>query len=216
MTFIDASFIPFLAAMLALTLAPGADTVLVIRNTMKGGSRDGLATSLGICTGLFVHALLSACGISLLLVKSAMLFHLVKLLGAGYLVWLGGKSLLSAWKNTTEGFIPTEAAREPDMKRSLKEGILSNVLNPKTAVFYMAFLPQFIGADDPVLAKSLFLAACHFLMAMVWLTLLSRFLDAMRETILKPAASRIIEGTSGLLLVLFGIGLGLARRMEGS
>ena len=92
----DSQVIAFTLAAAALTIAPGADTMLVIRNVLRGGRRDGVVTTLGICSGLFVHATLSALGASMLLMHSATAFHLVKLAGACYLGWLGLQSLRRA------------------------------------------------------------------------------------------------------------------------
>jgi len=92
----DAQVIAFAVAAAALTVAPGANDMLVIRNVLRGGRRDGMVTALGVCAGLFVHATLSAVGVSMLLLHSATLFQVVKLAGAGYLVWLGIQSLCRA------------------------------------------------------------------------------------------------------------------------
>src|SRR5699024_7440726 len=124
----------------------GVDTLLIIRNTTRGGVRDGAMTSVGICLGLFVHATVSALGIAWILLQSSEAFAVLKFAGAGYLVWLGLASLRTA--RVGRG-LPVAAAKEgvadSDAWRSLREGLLCNVLNPKTVVFYMAFLPQFIA-----------------------------------------------------------------------
>jgi threonine/homoserine/homoserine lactone efflux protein len=118
-----------------------------------------VVTTLGICLGLFVHATLSALGVSVILLHSATAFHLVKFAGACYLVWLGVQSLRGAVQgvshavDTEHGGITTMVS----LQRCFLEGFLSNVLNPKVAVFYLAFLPQFIGPTDAVLQKSLLL-----------------------------------------------------------
>ena len=93
---IDAQLVTFIFVAAALTLTPGADTMLVVRNVLRGGRRDGVVTTVGICSGLFVHATLSALGVSMLLLHSATAFHMVKLAGAGYLVWLGLQSVIGA------------------------------------------------------------------------------------------------------------------------
>ena len=92
----DPQLLTYLIAMTLLTITPGVDTVLIIRNTTRGGWRDGALSSLGICSGLFVHAVVSAVGISVILLQSAWAFSALKLGGAGYLVWLGIVSLRSA------------------------------------------------------------------------------------------------------------------------
>ena len=93
---VDSQVLAFTLAAAALTIAPGADTMLVVRNVLRGGRRDGMVTTFGICSALFVHATLSALGVSMLLLHSATAFHLIKLAGACYLVWLGLQSLRSA------------------------------------------------------------------------------------------------------------------------
>ena len=96
---IDTYLIPFLIVSAVLTITPGADTMLVIRNTIRGGLRDGIVTTFGICTGLYVHAILSALGLSIILTNSVFVFNTVKLIGASYLCWLGIKSLINAGRN---------------------------------------------------------------------------------------------------------------------
>ncbi|TYT74232.1 LysE family translocator [Desulfobotulus mexicanus] len=212
----DASVIAFLSAMLILTLAPGADTFLVIRNTLKGGQQQGSITSLGVCSGLFVHAALSACGISLILMHSATVFSFVKILGALYLIWLGLKSLKSATKPAEELSsldFSCEKTQRKSVYKAFQEGFISNVLNPKTAVFYLAFLPQFIQAGDSVLLKSFFLAGLHFIMALIWLCMVAHGLHRIRHCLKKPAFTRWMEGISGGILVGFGIRLGLVKSL---
>jgi RhtB (resistance to homoserine/threonine) family protein len=211
---LDAQVLAFTLAAAALTVAPGADTMLVIRNVLRGGRRDGAITAAGICSGLFVHATLSALGMSVLLTHSAAAFHIVKLLGAAYLLWLGLQSLRGAARAPQADEI--QRADEPPRRRAawqcLREGFLSNVLNPKTAVFYLAFLPQFIGPGDPVLAKSLLLAGIHYVEGVLWLVALSALLDSMRRFILKSAVRRWLDGLCGAMLVGFGAHLALARQ----
>lgn len=118
------NFEAFLIAITILTLTPGLDTALVIRNSSRGGFTDGAVTSLGICLGLFVHATFSAIGISAILAQSAELFHMVKMVGAAYLIYLGFTTLKGLWNNTAA---PQDASRgitrhEFSFSRSLREG----------------------------------------------------------------------------------------------
>jgi threonine/homoserine/homoserine lactone efflux protein len=184
---VDSQVIAFTLAAAALTIAPGANDMLVMRNVLRGGRRDGIITAFGICAGLFVHATLSACGVSLLLMYSATAFHLVKLAGAGYLVWLGLQSLRSAVRTPSlpDCLEAVEPTRRSAPQHCFLEGVLSNVLNPNAVVFYLAFLPQFIGPTEPVLTKSLLLASIHYVEAILWLVSLSILLDYLRRFILK-------------------------------
>jgi RhtB (resistance to homoserine/threonine) family protein len=210
----DSQVIAFALAAAVLTIAPGPDTMLVIRNVLRGGRRDGVHTTLGICSGLFVHATLSAFGVSMLLIHSATAFHLLKLAGAGYLVWLGLQSLRRAVR-TLPSTDRLEAVAPPGrgtLRHCFREGLLSNVLNPKTAVFYLAFLPQFIDPTEPVLRKSLLLAGIHYVEGIVWLVALSILLDHTRRFLLKSAVRRWLEDLCGAMLMWFGARLALERQ----
>jgi RhtB (resistance to homoserine/threonine) family protein len=210
----DSQVLAFTLAAAVLTMAPGADTMLVVRNVLRGGRRDGMVTTFGICAGLFVHATLSALGVSLLLLHSATAFHLIKLAGACYLVWLGLQSLRSAVRRPPGdgGLEAMVSPRRRAPRQCFLEGWLSNVLNPKTAVFYLAFLPQFIGPTEPVLAKSLLLASIHYVEGIVWLVALSILLDHTRRFILKSVVRRWLDGLCGVVLVGFGARLALERQ----
>lgn len=204
------SLTTYLFAITLLTITPGVDTMLVIRNTARGGWRDGATSSFGICTGLFIHATISAIGISVILLQAAWAFSALKLLGAGYLVWLG----ISSWRKVIkqEPFtIENGKARIGGtflMSRSLREGFLSNVLNPKTAVFYMAFLPQFINPAQSAVLQSLFLAGLHFIIAMIWQCLLALMVKQMKGWLQRPRVSQVFDGVTGTVLI--GLGMKVA------
>ncbi|MGQ4879530.1 LysE family translocator [Billgrantia sp. LNSP4103-1] len=210
---LDAQFWPFLIAITLLSMSPGVDTLLVIRNTARGGIRDGVLTSLAICCGLFVHATISALGISLILLQSAWAFSALKLVGSAYLMWLGMNGLMAAWRG---GGLPLGAVqgerRTVPVWRPLREGLLSNVLNPKTVVFYMAFLPQFIAPTDPALLKSLWLAGVHFLVANLWQIAIVLMVGSAGRWLGSRLFSRALNGATGAVLILFGVKLALERQ----
>ncbi|THE23484.1 LysE family translocator [Vibrio cholerae O1 biovar El Tor] len=201
------NFEAFFIAITILTLTPGLDTALVIRNTSRAGFADGCTTSLGICFGLFVHATFSAIGISAILAQSAELFQIVKMVGAAYLIWLGISSLRSLMKTGQGIEVASLAHAQFRLTRSLREGFLSNVLNPKTAVFYLAFLPQFINPDYSPLAQSLLMALIHFAIAMVWQCGLAGVLSSAKNLLKNASFMRWMEGTTGVVLVALGIKL---------
>ena len=176
----------FVIAAALLTLSPGPDTLLVLRNSLRGGRADGLRTTLGITSGLVVHATLSALGLSLILVRSATAFELVKLAGAGYLIWLGVQSLLRRASVAV-------AAAPVGPARPFREGLLTNVLNPKVAVFYLAFLPQFP-------APPFVLAAIHMAMGLVWLSIV-----AAAVVVTSPVVERWMDRVCGVVLVAIGV-----------
>jgi threonine/homoserine/homoserine lactone efflux protein len=210
---IDAQFVPFVIAITLLSITPGVDTLLVIRNTARGGLRDGVATSMAICSGLFVHATISAMGISLILLQSAWAFHALKLVGAGYLIWLGISSLLAARRGQplpVKGVMTTDTA--VPLWQPLKEGFLSNVLNPKTVVFYMAFLPQFIAPSDPTLVKSLWLAGVHFVIANLWQISVVLMVGSAGKWLASARFAQTLNAMTGTVLVMLGIRLAFSQR----
>lgn len=198
----------FVAAL--MTLSPGPDTMLVVRNSLRGGRQDGLLTVAGICSGLFVHALLSALGVSAVLMLSATAFTVMKAAGACYLVWLGVQSLRSAAGGTPPaagdgGGRPVAAAR------SFREGLLTNVLNPKVVVFYLALVPQFIGPDDAVLPRYLLLTAIHYVEGVLWLGGVALVVARSRALFLRPGWRRWLDTACGTILVALGLRLALQR-----
>lgn len=197
-------WLPFLVAITALTLTPGVDTLLVMRNAARGGNRDGLLTSLGICSGLFIHAAISAAGLSVILLGSAELFMLLKLAGAGYLIWLGVQSLRSALRRSGLHFDQPVTACPVSALTSLREGLLSNVLNPKTVIFYMAFLPQFIDPSYPALPQAMLMASIHFGIGMLWQGGLVLMVGRARLWLQRPQVGRAMDSVTGVLLVGFG------------
>lgn len=212
-TFIDGQFVAFLVAITLLSISPGVDTLLVIRNTARGGVRDGVVTSIAICCGLFVHATISALGISVILLQSAWAFNVLKLMGAAYLMWLGVASLLAARRGNAlpvQGVLQT--ASPVPFWQPVREGLLSNVLNPKTVVFYMAFLPQFIAPTDPALLKSLWLAGVHFVIANIWQISVVLMLGGASQWLASKRFVQTLNAATGMVLVIFGLKLAMEQR----
>ncbi|WP_372600173.1 LysE family translocator [Amphritea sp.] len=202
-------FVTFIVAITLLTLTPGVDTMVTIRNSARGGWKDGFATSTGICCGLFLHATVSALGISVILLQSANGFQFLKLVGAGYLIWLGVSSFRGIVQGGNVFRLPDSGGRPFVMQRSLREGFLSNALNPKTALFYMAFLPQFIDPEGSALIQSLWLAAIHFIIAMLWQCALALAVNGARNWLQSKSVSVGFNAVSGSVLVYLGARLAL-------
>lgn len=201
------NFEAFLIAITILTLTPGLDTALVIKNTSRSGSKDGYITSLGICAGLFVHATFSAVGISAILLQSAELFQIMKWIGACYLIWLGFNGIRATLKGITKLDINNTESKIFSSKRSLREGFLSNVLNPKTAIFYLAFLPQFIDPQHSPFIQSLCMAGIHFLIAMIWQCSLAALVNSAKKLVQNSSVLTWMEGVTGSVLIALGIKL---------
>lgn len=204
----------FISVTLVLTVTPGVDTFLIVRNVLRGGCRDGVITGVGICSGLLVHATLSVLGISLVLVRSAAVFNCVKLAGAAYLIWLGLSGIIAAARGNGHKHTMSDAATRGNVValRSLREGLLSNLLNPKSSAFFLAFFPQFIQHGDHVLQKSMVLVAIQVTMGMAWLALLSLMLSRANSLFARSAVRRRLAALSGVVLIALGLRLCLERR----
>lgn len=198
-------WLPFLVAISVLTMSPGVDTIMVIRNSAVAGYKKGLLTSFGICCGLFAHATVSALGLSVILLGSTALFTALKLAGAAYLLYLAWQCLSNAYRAKGLDFGQT-SQMVPALTNyaAFRQGLLSNVLNPKPIIFYMAFLPQFINPEYSALEQSLFMAFLHFSIAMMWQGGLALMVYKARSWLSKPSVSRAIDGVSGVLLLGFG------------
>lgn len=207
----DSQVLAFTLVALVVTIAPGPDTFLVITNTVASGVRAGLASVAGIVSGGVVYALLAAFGLAQLLVHSERVFLAVKLTGAVYLCYLGIGALRRAWRGVGEA--PQTGARAKSKLRACyAQGLLSNVLNPKIAVFYLAFLPQFISIGDPVAAKSVLLIGIHYTMGIAWLSVVAFTVHRLGALLARERVRRGLEGVLGALMLAFGVRLALASR----
>ncbi len=226
-----ASLLAFVPVALLLTLLPGADTALVTRNALALGLRGARWTILGILTGCLIHATATALGLAAILATSARAYETVKLVGAAYLIWLGIQTIRQAGGDGgvliqgDDGVqIPRlRAARSARDDRSadpstalgshpFMQGFLTNILNPKVALFYLTFLPQFIPAGAPVLRTSLLLAMIHNVLGFAWLSLYARFVDRLRAALTRPMVKAWLERVTGGALVLLGARLAWDRR----
>lgn len=198
----------FLVAITILTLTPGLDTAMMIRNTTRGGERDGLFTNIGICSGLFVHATLSAAGISLLLLHSPTLFQTIQIIGVLYLLYLGGKSIKESFQKTQLTTFQTTSLLQPvSIKQSFREGFLSNVLNPKTGIFYLAFLPQFINPSHSAFLQSMLMASIHFVIALIWQALISQMISKAQQYLESARVQLLLQRLTGIVLILLALKL---------
>lgn len=218
----EADLLTFTLLATLLTLTPGADTLVLLRNVLRSGTRAGMATALGGRFGLAVHATLSALGLSAVLAHSASAYAALKLVGACYLVWIGIQSLIAATRSGDRGadpvtsVAPNRSTREGSLLERLRlrgpfgEGLLTNVLNPKTALFYLAFLPQFVRPDDHVFVRSLLLCSVHVGISLVWFLGLSVGLGRARRFLsTRSPVHRLLEGVSGAFLTALGIRLAI-------
>jgi len=209
---LDPQILAFALVAAVVTILPGADMALVARTVLVTGRRTAYVMSVGVCTGLWVHAVASALGVSAILMTSSVLFTAVKIVGGVYLAALGLLSIRHALRPEpdTPSVAPAVAAR--GMRRAFAQGLLSNLLNPKVTVFYFTLLPQFIRPGDPVLARSLLLAAIHVVIGLVWLITYAYFLSRLSTVLKKRRVRQALEGVTGAVLIALGVRLAWSRR----
>ena len=212
MTLLDPQLIAFTVVAGVVTIIPGADMALVAHSVLTRGRRAGYVTSVGVCTGLWVHAVASALGLSAILMTSAALFSAVKLAGALYLMALGVLSIRRALIPDAGALGIAAMATTRDARRAFSRGFLCNLLNPKVALFYLTLLPQFVRPGDNVLARSLLLAGVHVVIGLVWLVTYAYFLGRVSAALHRPRVRRALEGVTGALLIGLGGRLAWERR----
>ena len=199
----------FLLGSLVITLVPGADMALVTRQVLTRGRAVAQTTITGNLSGLVVHAAALAAGLSALLVASATAYTAVKLAGAAYLVYLGLQSLRQARRTTREDR-PTQPPRAARRSAYL-QGLISTVLNPKPALFFLSYLPQFIDRDHSVILQVGILAGIHIVIGFVWLTLYAWLVSRLQLVITRPRIKAAMERVSGVVLVALGIRVAFER-----
>lgn len=208
----ETQWLAFSIAALMVTVAPGPDTFLVIGNALSGGVRRGLATVAGILTGGLFHVSLFAFGVARLLMYSERAFWTVKMLGAVYLIYLGAKALRSALRPRADADIDGAAPAHASLWRGYAQGVLTNALNPKIAIFYLAFLPQFLAPGDDMAVQSVLMIGLHYLMGTVWLSLLTFGAARMAASMRSARVARTLDGIVGSLMLGFGVKLAWSSR----
>jgi len=204
------SFIAFLIAATVLAITPGPGIAYVVARTVAGGRAEGLASCIGTGLGGMLHVLAAAAGLSLVVAQSALAFTLVKYLGAAYLVYLGVRMLMRKQADDAVQAVSAQGAR-----RALTEGIVVEALNVKTALFFLAFLPQFVAAAEPLVPQLVLLGsicvALNTLVDVIAVLAAHRLLDSGAA---RAARARVMARVSGVTLIGLGVFLATARRQS--
>ena len=211
---VESHLAAFLGIAVLVIVTPGPDTALTIRNALGGGRRGGLGTALGVATGQAVWTVATSVSVTALLVASASAFAALRLAGAAYLVWLGAQAL---WAASRAG---SETGRAGDLGQSrgvalwaaFRQGALSNLGNPKMAVFFTSLLPQFAPPGRASFSVLLVLGLLFCVMTLVWLAAYAAVVARAGDVLHRHGVRRAIEAVTGLALLALGARLALERR----
>jgi threonine/homoserine/homoserine lactone efflux protein len=191
-----------------LTITPGLDTALVLRTALIEGRRRALLAGAGICSGLLLWALIVSLGLGALLASSKLAYNVLRIAGAGYLFYLGGKLLSHRLQfQVIDVASQSDSTSQGSRIGCFLRGFFTNILNPKVGIFYVSFLPQFIPAKANVVLFSLVLAAIHAAEGLCWFLLLASATKQVAPWLRRPALAAAVEKGTGAIFIAFGLRL---------
>lgn len=200
-----------------LVISPGPNGALILKTTPLLGKKHGYVSVLGVFTAFYIHGTLSIFGLSAILVSSAKLFLAVKIVGALYLAYLGVKALVSAFRppepgpeSDQEGKVLT--GKNAKLSSSFIEGFLTNLLNPKVSIFYLAAFPQFITIQESVALSSYLLVTIHAVFALVWFSCMVSVVGKSAVLFRSSRAHKMLQSTMGAVLLWFSYRLANSQR----
>ena len=205
------NFSLFVLMSILLIILPGPDTAIATRNTLSVGKLGGLKTALGTCCALLIHTSAAVFGLSAVIVKSALLFSIFKYVGAVYLIYLGIKTLWSLRKKENADALEMNSKNNFENTSCFKQGFFTNILNPKVAVFFLTFLPQFVDTESNTLIPFLIMGTTYTVLTAIWFFLYVYLINQISAFMKKPKSQKMIEGITGTILIGFGIKLALEK-----
>lgn len=200
-------FLTFLVLTLFVVMSPGVDTALITKRTITDGRKSGYKMALGITSGSLVHTFAAAFGLSAILLQSAFAFEIVKYVGAIYLIYLGISSFIKRKNQNAH----QEADAPLKRKSAFKQGLLSNVLNPKVAMFFITFLPQFVQSGTDITIQLITMGVIYTFLSITWFFLYVFFINYLREWLMSEKVQNLMEKTTGIVLIGFGVKLALEK-----
>ena len=205
------SFLAFLGISILVIVTPGPDTAMTIRNALLGGRAGGIATALGVAAGQAIWALATSAGMVALLVASEPVFEAVKLAGAAYLIYLGVHALIGALRPARTAAAAV-APRRLRPATAFRQGVISDLGNPKMAVFFSSLLPQFVPAGDTMFGGLVLLGLMFCAMTFAWLAVYAVVVARAGDVLRRPRVRRAIEGATGAVLIALGLRLAAEQR----
>ena len=206
------NFGAFVGISLLIAVAPGPDTALATRNALVGGRQAAVFTIIGVALGLSVWTLAASVGIAAVLQASEPAFVALKVAGAVYLGYLGVQAIRAALSRTGPRELAHERAHQIRPRVALRQGLLCNLGNPKVAIFFTSFIPQFARGDHPSFLALLLLALTCCASGLSWLTIYSFMVVKAGDFLRRPRVRRLVEGLTGVVLIGFGIRLAAEHR----
>jgi RhtB (resistance to homoserine/threonine) family protein len=205
------NFFLFVLMCVLLILLPGPDFAIVTKNTVTRGKFGGMKTALGTCCALLIHTTAAILGLSALIVKSAFLFSIFKYVGAIYLIYLGIKTFWSLRKKKDE--VEVEFVQEGTLSNTscFKQGFLTNILNPKVALFFLTFFPQFVNTSSDTFMPFLIMGITYTILTALWFVFYIYLIDHISAFIKNARTQKVIEGITGAILIGFGLRLALEK-----
>jgi RhtB (resistance to homoserine/threonine) family protein len=205
------NFYLFIIMCILLIILPGPDTAIATRNTVTVGTSGGFKTMFGTCCALLIHTSAAVFGLSAIIVKSALLFSIFKYVGAVYLVYLGFKTLWGLRNKQVAAAAETPVKSKYEHQSCFKQGFLTNLLNPKVAVFFLTFLPQFVNPGNDTFLPFLIMGMTYTVLTALWFVFYIYLLNQISAFMKKPRTQAIFEGITGTVLIGFGIKLALEK-----
>jgi threonine/homoserine/homoserine lactone efflux protein len=204
----------FLVVAIVVIVTPGPDTALTIRNTLLGGRRGGFFTAIGVSAGQATWTAATSAGVAALLVASEPVFRVLKMVGAAYLIFLGLQALAAAARNrpARRALAADTAPRRLAPPVALRQGLISNLANPKMAAFFPALLPQFAPEGRSAFLVLLLLGLTFSVMTLVWLTGYAVAVAKTGDFLRRPRVRRIVESATGAVLIALGLRLAAEKR----
>jgi threonine/homoserine/homoserine lactone efflux protein len=204
--------VAFLGLSALVIVTPGQDTVLTIRNTLLGGRVGGTFTAIGVALGQAIWTLAASAGVTALLLASEPAFVAVRLAGAAFLIYLGVQALVASARGGAARAVVARRAKGLTPRAALRQGLVSNLGNPKMAVFFTSLLPQFVPAGPTAFLNLLGLGLVFCSMTLAWLSVYAVLVGRAGHVLERPMLRRALDGAVGTVLVVFGIRLASQQR----
>ena len=205
------TILAFMTVTALLVISPGPNGVLIAKTVPTSGKLAGFANIAGFVTAFYIHGAFVMFGLSMLLLRSAELFFAVKMLGAAYLCYVGFKALMQAWKGKVVVDAVTPAKRRRTLIAAYIEGLLTNALNPKVSIFYIAAFPQFLPLESTTAANVFLLVFLHSMINLVWFSAMVLVFSRLSGFVRSGRAERWIKAITGVVFIGFGMKLAATR-----